>query len=218
MDNPYSLLGVTYNASDEEIKKAYYELSKKFHPDNHAGGNRIAERRFREIQDAYSRIQKDRGRSFASVSRVSREEDPGQNDATTAYFDMVYGSRAGRVAGADRSTVENDSDYREAMSLMNEGRYAEAVLSLNRLPDKELTARWFYHLAIVRRRQGEMPSALGAINEAVRREPSNETYRSMKEDILRNTAVSIDPKLIIAAVAVIVFIVAAVIAAIITMS
>ncbi len=48
----YKILGVSENASDQEIKKAYRELAKKYHPDRHKGDAK-AEERFKEISEAY---------------------------------------------------------------------------------------------------------------------------------------------------------------------
>ena len=62
MMDPYSILGVTPSASDEEIKKAYRTLSRKYHPDaNINNPNKdAAEEKFKEIQAAYNRIMDER--------------------------------------------------------------------------------------------------------------------------------------------------------------
>ena len=58
MFDPYSVLGVSRNASDEEIKKAYRNLSRKYHPDANVNNpNKAqAEEKFKEIQAAYNQI------------------------------------------------------------------------------------------------------------------------------------------------------------------
>lgn len=60
--NPYEILGVDPSASDEEIKKAYRRLSRKYHPDaNINNPNKDqAEAKFKEIQAAYTQIMKQR--------------------------------------------------------------------------------------------------------------------------------------------------------------
>lgn len=53
MKNYYDKLGIDKSANPEEIKKAYRQLSKKYHPDMHVGGNQHAEAVFKEIKEAY---------------------------------------------------------------------------------------------------------------------------------------------------------------------
>ena len=58
MRDPYEVLGVSRNASQEEIKKAYRELSRKYHPDSYANNPLadLAEEKFKEVQEAYQQI------------------------------------------------------------------------------------------------------------------------------------------------------------------
>ena len=55
MADPYQILGVDRNASDEEIKRAYRKLAKKYHPDANPGDESAA-KKMQEINDAYDRI------------------------------------------------------------------------------------------------------------------------------------------------------------------
>ena len=57
MNDPYSVLGITPSATEEEIKKAYRSKCKEFHPDLHPG-DAAAEEKFKEVQAAYSEIMK----------------------------------------------------------------------------------------------------------------------------------------------------------------
>ena len=61
MKNPYSILGVSPNADDEEIKKAYHKLARKYHPDNYSSNPDFAElanEKMQEINEAYEEIKR----------------------------------------------------------------------------------------------------------------------------------------------------------------
>ena len=58
MTDPYQVLGISSNATDEEVKKAYRELSRKYHPDTYVDNPLadLAEEKFKEVQEAYKQI------------------------------------------------------------------------------------------------------------------------------------------------------------------
>ena len=62
MRDPYEVLGVSPNASDEEIKRAYRELARKYHPDNYQNNPLadLAEEKMKEVNEAYDAITKSR--------------------------------------------------------------------------------------------------------------------------------------------------------------
>ena len=62
MTDPYVVLGVSRTASDEEIKKKYRELARKYHPDNYANNPLadLAQEKMKQINEAYDAITKER--------------------------------------------------------------------------------------------------------------------------------------------------------------
>ena len=49
----YAILGVSRNATDEELKKAYRKLALKWHPDRNKDNKKVAEEKFKDISQAY---------------------------------------------------------------------------------------------------------------------------------------------------------------------
>ena len=86
MTDPYSVLGVDRNASDEEIKKAYRRLSRKYHPDANINNPHKdeAEAKFKEVQQAYQRIMDERERGYTSGGY-------GQSSSGSGYSGNTYG-------------------------------------------------------------------------------------------------------------------------------
>ena len=58
MRDPYEVLGVSKNATDDQIKDAYRELARKYHPDNYANSPLadLAEQKMKEVNEAYDTI------------------------------------------------------------------------------------------------------------------------------------------------------------------
>lgn len=107
MKNPYEVLGVRQGASDEEIKRAYRELVKKFHPDQYRDNplSALAEEKLKEINEAYDYLMKNKesgnfSRSYDSSERGSSFNDVRSNitNGNTAEAERILNSISTRTA------------------------------------------------------------------------------------------------------------------------
>lgn len=165
MVDPYEILGVNRNATDEEIKKAYRQLSRKYHPDaNINNPNKDqAEEKFKEIQRAYDQIMK--------------EKEYG--GGTSGY--RSYDGFAGYNARENQSSYQDEEAARRqaAANYLQNGHYQEALNVLSALRNRN--AQWNYLAAVANMGLGNNINALNFIREAVRLEPNNMQYRMMLE-------------------------------------
>lgn len=163
MLDPYSILGVSRNASDEEIKKAYRRLSRKYHPDaNINNPNKAqAEEKFKEVQQAYDQIIKEREYGSGAYG------DPGGFGG--------FGGFGGQAAGGyqDEESIRRQA----AANYLQNGHYREAMNVLSSL--KERNGQWYYLSAMADMGLGNNVNALNHIREAVRLEPDNMQYRML---------------------------------------
>lgn len=165
MINPYQVLGISPTASDEEIKKAYRNLSRKYHPDANVNNpNRAqAEEKFKEVQQAYDQIMKEK----------QQGEGYGYGSGGGFYGNSSYGT-------GSRTSYQNEGEstrMQAAANYIRSGHYAEALNVLNDIPFGERRARWYYYSARANQGAGNNIRAQEHAKRAVEMEPSNMEYR-----------------------------------------
>ena len=134
MTDPYSILGVARGASEEEIKKAYKTLSRKYHPDaNINNPNRDqAEERFKEIQAAYQQIMKEKTSGYGGHGYS------GGTDSQGSYGGFGYGG----FGQSQETGYEEEAHLRAAGNYIRNGYYREARTTLDNMAERERNARW----------------------------------------------------------------------------
>ena len=179
VQDPYKVLGVSPDASDEEIKKAYRDLAKKYHPDMNPGDAQAAEK-MNEINDAYDRIKSgDVGPSAAYGSGAAAyqqysAQDPYGWSSWTGW--NPYGDPFG---GAQQRQQYERSEYTAAKSYIRNGMYKEALTALSGVPLAERDGKWYYLSAGANMYLGNRVAALEYAKRAVEIEPGNEEYRRL---------------------------------------
>lgn len=157
VDNPYRVLGVSPDASDEEIKRAYRALAKKYHPDLNPGDAEAA-RKMQEINDAYEQIKN---------PEKFRTQQSGYNPYGSYGG---YGSYTGSAGQTDNTHQYEQAAYQYIMF----GQFAQAVNILNNVTDRG--ARWYYLSALANDGLGNQVTAMEHIRHAVSMEPDNMEY------------------------------------------
>ena len=127
INNPYEVLGVSPSASDDEIKKAYRDLTRKYHPDANVDNPLadLAEEKFKEVQEAYDMIMKER--------------------ASGGGYSYGYGSSSGSSsygAGGNYQNAQQDPRLQAAVNYINSRRFREALNTLDQI--NERSAIWYY--------------------------------------------------------------------------
>lgn len=168
MNDPYQILGVSENASDEEIKKAYRELARKYHPDNYHDNplEDLAQEKMKEINAAYEQITKER----ASGRRTG--------GAGGAYGGGSYGYGGYQSYGgygSSQSYSGQSSVLQQARIAINTGNISRAEALLANYSDHN--AEWNFLKGVVCYRRGWMDEALRYYRTAVQMDPGNAEYR-----------------------------------------
>lgn len=157
IDDPYKVLGVSPNATDEEIKQAYRKLAKQYHPDRNPGDTEAA-KKMQQVNAAYEQIK-------------NPEKFRQQSGSQGGYGYNPYGSYGG-YSGSYQRMDPMQAAYQYIMF----GRYHEALNILS--SSSQRTARWYYLSAMANDGLGNQVTALEHIRKAVSMEPDNREYLS----------------------------------------
>lgn len=168
MGNPYEILGVREGASKEEIKKAYRELAKKYHPDQYGANplKDLAEEKMREINEAYEYLMRNAFDGYSGSSYSSSTNYTNTNDYRNT------------------SNYGNSNIYSSIRSDIQRGNYAAAETALNSISTRD--AEWYYLMGMVHMRKGWYDSARNYVSTAYNMSPTNPEYRDAYNSMNRN--------------------------------
>ena len=149
--NPYEVLGVSRNASLDEIKKAYRELSRKYHPDSYVGNplSSLAEEKFEQVQEAYDAIMKEKNGDYNYASNYNNN---GYNNGDSGEMAEVY-------------------------NLLGRRSYSQALRRLDSMPNRN--AKWYYYSPIAQVGLGNNLRGMEYARMAVSMEPNNVEYQNL---------------------------------------
>ena len=166
--DPYKVLGVGYDATDDEIKKAYRQLSRKYHPDANVGkpNQKKYEEKFKEVQQAYNTIMDRR--------QGKEQSQQGYAEDFWGFGGQGFGNQG---FGGAQAESRDDQYLRSAVNYISNGYYREGLNVLEQVQDRR--GQWYYYSAFANYKVGNNAIALDHAKTACAFEPNNYYYANL---------------------------------------
>lgn len=183
--DPYAVLGLTPDATDEEVKQAYRKLAKKYHPDANPG-DEAAAKKMQEINAAYDQI------------KNPPKQDPCQGGyGSGSYGGAGYGSggygqnsdpfgqwyRWQEQQARQQADQWNSTGEQAAYNYIQNGRYQEALNALGDTPAGERKDTWYYLSALASYNLGNRVTAIEHIRRAISMAPEKTEYQQILDQM-----------------------------------
>ncbi|MBE6603643.1 MAG: molecular chaperone DnaJ [Ruminococcaceae bacterium] len=186
-NNPYKVLGVSPSADDEEIKKAYRELVRKYHPDRYSDSDLadLANEKMKEINAAYEEITRMREEA-ASGGNYYEEPKSGYTSAGNTQSggkERGYGQNMGGGTNYHSQSYSADAKakFTAIRNYINGGNIREAERLLDEVEQADRGAEWVFLLGCIQLHKGFYVDAQRSFETAYRMEPTNNEYWQFKE-------------------------------------
>lgn len=167
VQDPYKVLGVSPDASDEEIKKAYRDLTKKYHPDLNPGDEHAAQM-MNDVNAAYDQIK----------SGGAQQPFSGGPGAQQAYADP-FGWNGWQHWQQTQTQPQERGEITAARNFIRNGLYREALNALSGVPAAERDGFWYYLSGVANMYLGNKIAAMEDAERAVQLDPENPDYQSL---------------------------------------
>jgi molecular chaperone DnaJ len=196
IDDPYAVLGVSKNATQDEIKKAYRQCAKKYHPDLHPNDPE-AVRKMNEINEAYDMLmnpekyaakraqQQQQQRQQQQYNPYGQQRSYGGEGQYGGYggfddfdFDDIFGF-GGSYTHRPQTQPGDSITIQKVINAINSKHYQEAINLLMTVTSVSRNARWYYLSALANHGLGNTILATDHISKALQMEPNNQLYRRL---------------------------------------
>lgn len=164
--DPYKVLGVTPSTSDDDVKRAYRDLARKYHPDNYINNPLadLAQEKMKEINEAYDAIMR------------QRSGGSGNGSTSAGGQSYNYGYNGGQQQSSSGQNRAGNAMYNQIRNAISVGNIGMAEEMLQRMSTRD--AEWHFLMGSVCYRKGWFDEASQEFNTACSMDPANTEYRN----------------------------------------
>ena len=177
--DPYKVLGISRDATEDEIKKAYRKRAKECHPDLHPDDPH-AQEKMNEVNEAYDMLKnpdKYRQQTYGGYSNNQSYYQQG-NQTYTNFYDF-FGFNQGMSIPMPNYESGDSQEIQDIVTLIRSQNYQNAYVRLQRIPQSYYNARWYYLYALCCVGMGYRSQAFEAIKRSVQMEPGRQEYENV---------------------------------------